>query len=140
MSCERIQPQISWYLYNELDEQERTEVEEHLETCAACAAELQRERAFLARFDVRQRVEPSPALLAEFLPQQLALGMGFGAPVLDGIEQVARAVAGFHNDRLLAPDIAPPQMIEAQVRHDPVEPGVKAAFEAESPEIPVGLE
>ena len=65
MTCERIQPQISWYLYNELDEQERTEVEEHVETCAACAAELERERTFLARFDARQPLEPAPALLAE---------------------------------------------------------------------------
>ena len=65
MSCERIQSQISWYLYNELDEQERTEVEEHVEHCEACAAELERERAFLTQLDARRPLEPAPALLAE---------------------------------------------------------------------------
>jgi hypothetical protein len=65
MNCERIQPQLSWYLYNELSEQERSEVEEHAETCAACSAELERERAFLARLSARKACDPPPALLAE---------------------------------------------------------------------------
>ncbi len=65
MSCERIQSQISWYLYNELDEEERSTVEDHLESCPVCAAEMERERAFLSRLDARRTLEPSTALLAE---------------------------------------------------------------------------
>jgi hypothetical protein len=64
MSCERIQPQICWYLYNELDERERTEVEEHVEACAGCAAELERERAFLEQLAARRAIEPPAALMA----------------------------------------------------------------------------
>ena len=38
MSCEQVRTQISWYLYNELNEIERTAVEDHVEACGACAA------------------------------------------------------------------------------------------------------
>ena len=65
MSCEQVKKQISWYLYNELDERERGEIEEHVESCQSCAAEMERERAFLARLDTRAKLDPSPALLAE---------------------------------------------------------------------------
>jgi hypothetical protein len=65
MSCEWVEKQISWYLYNELDERERAEVEEHIETCESCSARMERERAFLAKLDARDRLKPSPALLAE---------------------------------------------------------------------------
>ena len=65
MKCDWVREQISWYLYNELGEDERSGVEDHLETCAACAAELDRERRFLARFDARPVIDPSTALLAE---------------------------------------------------------------------------
>ena len=65
MKCEQVKTQISWYLSNELDEPERSDVEEHVESCAVCAAELERERAFLARLSARPALEPSTALTAE---------------------------------------------------------------------------
>lgn len=65
MNCEWIQKQISWYLYNELDEDERTALEDHVESCAACAAELERERRFLGNLHARPKLDTSPALLAE---------------------------------------------------------------------------
>jgi len=65
MSCEEVKQQISWYLYNELDERERTAVEDHVESCPSCSEEVERERAFLARLSARRKLEPSPALLAE---------------------------------------------------------------------------
>lgn len=65
MTCEQIRTQISWYLYNELDAEERGTVEDHLESCQACAAELEREKAFLTRLNARTTLEPSPALVAE---------------------------------------------------------------------------
>jgi len=65
MSCDEIKSNISWYLYNELDEMERRVVEDHVETCQGCAAEMERERAFLARLGKRSEIEPSPGLVAE---------------------------------------------------------------------------
>ena len=65
MSCDGVKNQLPWYLYNELDEAERTAVEEHVEGCAACAARMEEERAFLATLNVRETLEPSPALVAE---------------------------------------------------------------------------
>jgi hypothetical protein len=65
MDCETFKAQLTWYLYNELDERQRGELEDHVESCAACAAELEKERAFLAALRNRQALEPSAALLAE---------------------------------------------------------------------------
>jgi hypothetical protein len=65
MSCERVRGHIVWYLYNELDEGARASLEDHVESCPACAAELDKERAFLARLSARPALEPSAALLAE---------------------------------------------------------------------------
>src|SRR5712692_8885480 len=64
-SCEQVQSQIAWYLYNELDAEERNVVEEHLESCQACAAELERQKAFLVKLSERRTLEPSAALVAE---------------------------------------------------------------------------
>ncbi len=64
-SCEEIQSRIAWYLYDELDAGERNLLEDHVESCQACAAELEREKAFLARLGDRGTFEPSAALLAE---------------------------------------------------------------------------
>ncbi len=64
-SCEEIQSQIAWYLYNELDTDERGVLEDHVESCQACAAELEREKAFLTRLGERRAIEPSAAMLAE---------------------------------------------------------------------------
>jgi len=65
MNCEQVRAQISWYLYHELAEPDRAAVEEHVEACPACGAEVERERAFLAQLSARPAVEPSSALLAE---------------------------------------------------------------------------
>ena len=65
MSCERIREQFTWYLYNELGEPDRADLDEHLELCASCAVEMEKERALLARLQARPIAEPSGALLAE---------------------------------------------------------------------------
>lgn len=39
-ACEQIEPMLSAYLDDELDPQERAEVERHLDRCAGCAREL----------------------------------------------------------------------------------------------------
>lgn len=65
MNCEQVRAQIGWYLYNELNEPERTAVDDHVEACRTCAAELEKERAFLAQLSARPELEPSVALVAE---------------------------------------------------------------------------
>ncbi len=65
MSCERIREQFTWYLYNELSELERAALDEHVELCASCAAEMEKERALIESLQARPVAEPSAALLAE---------------------------------------------------------------------------
>ena len=65
MNCEHVRTQITWYLYNELNEPERTAVEDHVESCRTCAAELEKKRAFLAQLSERPVLEPAVALVAE---------------------------------------------------------------------------
>src|SRR5260370_15656865 len=49
--------------------------------------------------------------------------------------------AGIQLRRLVfGPRLAPPQVVQANVRHDAVEPGIEAALEAETVKIAVNLE
>jgi anti-sigma factor RsiW len=64
MKCEWVQENILLYIYNELADDARYELEQHLGRCPECAAELKSARAFhstLSRLPVQ---EPSPNLLA----------------------------------------------------------------------------
>lgn len=64
MKCEWVQDNVLLYVYNELQDDARYELEQHLARCADCAAELKATRNFhatLSRFPVE---EPSPNLLA----------------------------------------------------------------------------
>jgi len=65
MNCQRVRTQITLYLYNELDDPERVEMEMHADTCAVCAAEIERERAVGRAFDRRERAAGDATLLAE---------------------------------------------------------------------------
>ena len=44
MNCEWVQQNIALYLYNELADDARHELEQHLQRCTDCAAELRRSR------------------------------------------------------------------------------------------------
>ena len=48
-----------------------------------------------------------------------------------------RAVRRFHHRRFLLTDFALPQLIQADVGHDPVQPGMKTAIEPERMQVPV---
>jgi hypothetical protein len=64
MKCEWVQQNIVLYIYNELADDARYELEQHLGRCAACSAELKAARQLhtaLASFPVE---EPTPNLLA----------------------------------------------------------------------------
>jgi anti-sigma factor RsiW len=64
MKCEWVRENVMLYIYNELADDARYELEQHLSKCAECAAELKASRKLhttLSQFPVE---EPSPNLLA----------------------------------------------------------------------------
>jgi len=64
MNCPWVRDQILLYLYKELDDPERIEIEQHLERCSECSAEVERERALHRLMDRREHPAVSLALLA----------------------------------------------------------------------------
>jgi len=63
MKCEWVKSNVLFYVYNELEDDARYELEQHLARCADCAAELKAARNFhttLSQFPVE---EPHPNLL-----------------------------------------------------------------------------
>ena len=64
MKCDWVQDNIVFYVYNELEDDARYEVEQHLGRCPACAAELKVARKFHATLSQAPVAEPSPNLLA----------------------------------------------------------------------------
>lgn len=64
MKCEWVQENILLYVYNELADDARYELEQHLGRCPECATELKSARAFHATLSKRPVAEPTPNLLA----------------------------------------------------------------------------
>jgi len=64
MKCEWVNENILLYVYNELADDARYEVEQHVARCADCAAELKAVRKFNATVSSLPVDEPSPNLLA----------------------------------------------------------------------------
>jgi Putative zinc-finger len=64
MKCDWVQQNILFYVYNELEDDARYEMEQHLGRCADCAAELKAARKFHATMSQKPVIEPSPSLLA----------------------------------------------------------------------------
>jgi hypothetical protein len=64
MNCESVTKLIPLYFYGELPPDEEDSLEQHLDTCAACARQAESQRALSAALD-RRAMQPSPALLAE---------------------------------------------------------------------------
>lgn len=63
MKCEWVQENILLYVYNELADDARYELEQHLGRCPGCAAELKSARAFHATLSKLPVEEPSVNLL-----------------------------------------------------------------------------
>ena len=63
MNCTGRTEQIWLYCYGELPLTEAEELFKHIETCAACRAELERQRSFLRAVE-SARLEPPPELVA----------------------------------------------------------------------------
>ena len=64
MKCDWVKDNIVFYVYNELEDDARYEVEQHLARCPECAAELKAARKFHGTLSQAPVAEPSPNLLA----------------------------------------------------------------------------
>jgi anti-sigma factor RsiW len=64
MNCDWVQENICLYLYNELADDARHEVEQHIRRCTDCAAELAAQQEFQAQMSVLPVEEPSASFLA----------------------------------------------------------------------------
>jgi hypothetical protein len=64
MKCEWVKENVLLYVYNELPDDARYELEQHLARCADCTAELKTTREFHAALSELPVEEPSPNLVA----------------------------------------------------------------------------
>jgi HEAT repeat protein/putative zinc finger protein len=64
MNCEWVRENIVLQVYNELEDDARHELEQHLARCPDCAAELKSAKEFHAALSQAPMSEPSPNLLA----------------------------------------------------------------------------
>lgn len=64
MNCDWVQQNVCLYLYNELADDARHEVEQHIRRCPQCAAELAAQQEFQAQMNVLPVEEPSASFLA----------------------------------------------------------------------------
>jgi HEAT repeat protein/putative zinc finger protein len=64
MKCEWVKENVLLYVYNELPDDARYELEQHLARCADCAGELKLTRKFHATLSELPVEEPSPNLVA----------------------------------------------------------------------------
>jgi HEAT repeats/Putative zinc-finger len=64
MKCDWVRQSILFYVYNELEDDARYEVEQHLARCPECATELKAARKFHTTLSEMPVAEPTPNLLA----------------------------------------------------------------------------
>ncbi len=64
MNCEWVKANITLYVYEELPDDGRYELEQHVARCTDCASELNLMRAFRTTMSAAPELEPSPNLLA----------------------------------------------------------------------------
>jgi hypothetical protein len=64
MNCDWVKSNVVLYVYDELADDARYELEQHLERCAGCAAEVNSAREFKTTMSALPVDEPSPNLLA----------------------------------------------------------------------------
>jgi len=63
MKCEWVRENITLHVYGELADDARHELEQHVERCADCAAELKAEQEFHELLTLDRSAEPTPNLL-----------------------------------------------------------------------------
>src|SRR5258706_16434362 len=63
MKCDWVRQNVLFYVYNELEDDARDEVEQHLARCSECATELKAARKLHAALSEMPVAEPTPNLL-----------------------------------------------------------------------------
>ncbi len=63
MNCEWVKENVALYLYNELGDDARHEVEQHVNRCEACAEELETMKAFHVTMTAMPQLDVNPNLL-----------------------------------------------------------------------------
>jgi hypothetical protein len=63
MNCDWVKENVALYLYNELGDDARHEVEQHVNRCEACAEELETMKAFHVTMTAMPKLEVTPNLL-----------------------------------------------------------------------------
>jgi hypothetical protein len=63
MNCDWVKENVALYLYNELGDDARHEVEQHVNRCEACAEELETMKAFHVTMTAMPKLEVNPNLL-----------------------------------------------------------------------------
>ena len=64
MNCEWTRANAALYVYDELKDDERYELERHVERCSGCKTELEAVRGFRLTMSANALPEPSPNLVA----------------------------------------------------------------------------
>src|SRR5580765_5213862 len=64
MNCEWTRANVALYVYDELKDDERYELERHVERCGTCQSELEAMRGFRLAMSASTVPEPSPNLIA----------------------------------------------------------------------------
>jgi HEAT repeats/Putative zinc-finger len=64
MNCEWVKANITLYSYDELTDDARIELEQHVQRCGDCATELKSVQDFREQMSALPRLEPSPSFLA----------------------------------------------------------------------------
>ena len=62
MNCEWVKANITLYSYDELTDDARIELEQHVQRCDDCATELKSVQEFRGQMSAMPRLEPSPKL------------------------------------------------------------------------------
>lgn len=63
MNCDWVKSSVTLYIYDELADDARYELEQHVERCSACAGEVKSAQAFKAAMAALPQLEPTPNLL-----------------------------------------------------------------------------
>lgn len=64
MNCDWVKSNATLYVYDELKDDERYELEQHLDRCSGCAGQVKSAQAFKAAMAALPQLEPTPNLLA----------------------------------------------------------------------------
>src|SRR3989442_232216 len=65
MNCDWVKSNITLYAFDELGDADRAELEQHLGRCRGCSREAEAEKELRRLMDLRPKLDPSAAMLAQ---------------------------------------------------------------------------